>query len=246
LRTLSFPYRPLRLRRSLVALLGMVPAPVVDTLGCAGLAVTGVVLLGPFAPRGPQQSTGVAGRVAAALPIDAALVGVALLLAVLAGGVAGAVTARRTPGRGSRAVIGALRTLATLPPYVLAMGLAAVVAAALSRPSGWGLLSLVLAAAALALDIAVLVARQAHRAVAGGLPTWGLALRTVHERLPVLLGATVAVEQVFGLPGLGQLLLQAALRRDIPLLQGAMLTALGIVFGGRLLIVAVTRAQDLR
>jgi peptide/nickel transport system permease protein len=45
--------------------------------------------------------------------------------------------------------------------------------------------------------------------------------------LPALLSAAVVVEQVFGLPGLGRLALDAVLQRDLPLLLG--LTTLGAV-----------------
>ena len=38
--------------------------------------------------------------------------------------------------------------------------------------------------------------------------------------LTQLLVGTIVIEQVFGLPGLGQLLLAAVLQRDLPLVQG--------------------------
>lgn len=43
--------------------------------------------------------------------------------------------------------------------------------------------------------------------------------------LTQLLAGTIVLEQVFGLPGLGQLLLAAVLQRDLPLVQGLVVTA---------------------
>ncbi|MEV0085121.1 ABC transporter permease [Saccharopolyspora sp. NPDC050642] len=39
-------------------------------------------------------------------------------------------------------------------------------------------------------------------------------------RISVLLGGTVVVEQIFGIPGLGQLAITAVLQRDLPMVQG--------------------------
>ncbi|NLL87512.1 MAG: ABC transporter permease [Firmicutes bacterium] len=47
--------------------------------------------------------------------------------------------------------------------------------------------------------------------------------------LTQLLGGTIVIEQVFSLPGLGQLLLAAALQRDLPLVQGLVVTSAALI-----------------
>jgi peptide/nickel transport system permease protein len=56
--------------------------------------------------------------------------------------------------------------------------------------------------------------------------------------LPALLSAAVVVEQVFGLPGIGRLALDAVLLRDIPLL-------LGLTTVGALVTLGAVLAADL-
>jgi len=48
-------------------------------------------------------------------------------------------------------------------------------------------------------------------------------------QLTQLLGGTIVIEQVFGLPGMGQLLLAAALQRDLPLVQGLVVTSAALI-----------------
>lgn len=48
-------------------------------------------------------------------------------------------------------------------------------------------------------------------------------------RLAILLGGTAVIEQVFGIPGLGQLAVRATLLRDIPLVQGVVLVSAIVV-----------------
>ncbi|NLM69552.1 MAG: ABC transporter permease [Firmicutes bacterium] len=61
--------------------------------------------------------------------------------------------------------------------------------------------------------------------------------------LTQLLGGTLVIEQVFGLPGLGQLLINAALQRDLPLVQGLVLVSAALIlivnFGLDLLLLAL-------
>ncbi len=47
--------------------------------------------------------------------------------------------------------------------------------------------------------------------------------------LTQLLGGTIVIEQVFSLPGLGQLLLNAVLQRDLPLVQAAVLVSAALI-----------------
>lgn len=51
-----------------------------------------------------------------------------------------------------------------------------------------------------------------------------------------ILGGAVIIEQIFGLPGIGQLAIEAVLQRDIPVLQGVVLTAVLVVVVCNLLV----------
>lgn len=48
-------------------------------------------------------------------------------------------------------------------------------------------------------------------------------------RIAVLLGGTVVVEQIFGIPGLGQLAITAVLQRDLPMVQGVVVVTAVLV-----------------
>lgn len=76
-----------------------------------------------------------------------------------------------------------------------------------------------------------------RRAVlAHALPNAALPLVTVLGlSLPFLVSGSLLVETVFAWPGMGQLLLQAALARDIPLLMGGTLVGAGAVVAGNAL-----------
>jgi len=54
--------------------------------------------------------------------------------------------------------------------------------------------------------------------------------------LTQLLGGTIVIEQVFSLPGLGQLLLAAVLQRDLPLVQGLVVVTAALVLFVNLLL----------
>lgn len=51
-----------------------------------------------------------------------------------------------------------------------------------------------------------------------------------------ILGGAVIIEQIFGLPGIGQLAIEAVLRRDIPIIQGIVMTAVLVVMLCNLLV----------
>jgi peptide/nickel transport system permease protein len=114
--------------------------------------------------------------------------------------------------------------------------------------AGPWLAHIILPALALSLQLAADVARQLRTSLVGvleqnyitgarvrGLPYWrillhhalrnaaGPALVILGNDFPVMLAGAVAAEAVFSLPGLGQLLLQAAQNRDIPVVQGLLL-----------------------
>ncbi len=120
--------------------------------------------------------------------------------------------------------------------------------------TGPWLAHIILPALALSLQLAADVARQLRTSLVGvleqnyvtgarvrGLPfrrilfrhalrnAAGPALVIVGNDFPVMLAGAVAAEAVFSLPGLGQLLLQAAQNRDIPVVQGLLLIVSGFV-----------------
>ncbi len=51
-----------------------------------------------------------------------------------------------------------------------------------------------------------------------------------------ILGGAVIIEQIFGLPGMGQLAIEAVIQRDIPIIQGVVMTAVVIVVVCNLLV----------
>ena len=76
---------------------------------------------------------------------------------------------------------------------------------------------------------------------AKGLREWVITLRHVLKntlipvvslmglQLPVLIGGSIVVEQIFGLPGMGLLIVEAINRRDYPIISGINLTLAGFV-----------------
>jgi peptide/nickel transport system permease protein len=120
--------------------------------------------------------------------------------------------------------------------------------------AGPWLAHVILPALALSLQLAADVARQLRTSLVGvleqnyitgarvrGLPyrrilthhalrtAAGPALVIIGNDFPLMLAGSVAAEAVFSLPGLGQLLLQAAQNRDIPVVQGVLLVVSAFV-----------------
>jgi len=62
----------------------------------------------------------------------------------------------------------------------------------------------------------------------------------------LMIGRTVVTETVFGLPGIGNLVVQAVLRRDYPVLQGVLMTVAGIYVVINLLVDLLYRRIDPR
>ena len=127
-------------------------------------------------------------------------------------------------------------------------------------PAAW-LRHLALPSAALALAPAAEITRQVRgsvigirqrdfvrTAVAKGLPgrlvigkhvlkNTGVTVATVAGiQVSVLLGGSVVIEQVFGLPGIGGLALQAVVSRDLPIVQGIVLVTTLLVLASSLLV----------
>ncbi|WP_155057524.1 ABC transporter permease subunit [Streptomyces blattellae] len=184
-----------------------------------------------------------------ALGVSLLLMAVALAVAVLTAGTICARTLwrgrrqRRTGGSGSA-------VLAALPEFLTASVLATVVGVQLGwLPAlGWyGPQYTLLPALALGLPAGAVLGRLlddllpgafaepwALAADARGIPRAGIARHALRRCLPGLLpntglfvvgmtGGSVAVEQIFDIPGLGRTTLQAALAQDLPVLQAGTL-----------------------
>ena len=129
-----------------------------------------------------------------------------------------------------------------------------------SNPGGW-LLHLALPALALSIAPAAELTRQVRGSVIGllqrdfvraatakGLPRWiviskhvlkntGVTVATVAGiQVSVLLGGSVVIEQVFGLPGMGGLVLESVVARDLPIVQGIVLVSTVLILGCNLLV----------
>jgi peptide/nickel transport system permease protein len=198
------------------------------------------------------------------------LVALALLLGLSFGLIAGALAASRPRGALDLALAAAAALALAVPPVWLAMvGLRALAAGhpfALLPPGGWGsAAAAVLPVFTLALVPAFVIARHARAALVEAAATpWALATRArgvsrarlvwkhglrvaapvLAPLLPVLvaylLGAVLVIERVFGIHGLGDLLVAAAARGDAPTVVGVAVVA------GALVAVASAVADGIR
>ncbi|WP_329268723.1 ABC transporter permease subunit [Streptomyces sp. NBC_01451] len=204
-------------------------------------------------PRGDAGRSWISGSevmpdVLQALGASLLLMAVALAIALL---VAALVCARTLRGGGRRRGGGSGSAMvAALPEFLTASVLATVVGVQLGwLPAlGWyGLQWTVLPGLALGLPAGALLGRLlddllpgafaepwALAAAARGIPARRIASQAVRRCLPALLpnaglfvvgltGGSVAVEQIFDIPGLGRTALQAAIAQDLPVLQASTL-----------------------
>ncbi|WP_082126542.1 ABC transporter permease subunit [Allosalinactinospora lopnorensis] len=232
--------------------------PVSGTLSWLGGAVRGDLGVSwvSGAPIAPDiaSALGVSASLASFAAAVALATGILVLLPVLLR----AVRTGRAGGRGAD-VTGAL--LASVPDFLLASVFLAVVAVRwdMAPTSGWeGPAHAVLPALALGLPAGGLLSRVLAGALAAALAeswvrTWraigfapatmavALLQRTLAVALPQvmlvfagLLGASVMVETVFAVPGLGHTALVATLAQDLPKVQGAVaaLVLVGLLAGG--------------
>lgn len=224
----------------------------------------GGLLLHGDAGRSWISGADVLPAVVQALGVSLLLMAGALVVAVLTAGAVCARTlrlgARRRLG-GRRAGGSGAATLAALPEFLLASVLAAVVGVQFGwLPAlGWyGPQWMVLPALSLGLPAGGLLGRVlddtlpgafaepwAVNAAARGLPAGRIVRQALRRCVPGLLpnlglfvvgltGGAVAVEQIFDIPGLGRLTLQAATAQDLPVLQAGTLALvlLAAVAGG--------------
>lgn len=201
----------------------------------------------------------VAQSISQRLPVDLSIALLALSLAVVLGGTAGALAAIRRGGWFDRGVTLVCSATSTLPAFVIGIVLVVVFAVKLhllpaegyvgpSAGTGRWLRFIILPSLALSLQAAADVARQLRTSLVSaleqnyitgarvrGLPyrrilirhalrnAAGPALSILGYAFPQMLAGAVAAEAVFSLPGLGQLLLESAQTRDIPVVQGLLL-----------------------
>jgi peptide/nickel transport system permease protein len=216
--------------------------------------------------------TPVAAQVGAAASVSALLAVVAVAIAAVVGVPAGAYAARRPGGPLDRLLGAATVAGVAVPEFVLGPLLVLLLAVDLRvLPAvGWGgpqhvvLPALTLAAypAALAAQLvrsetaAVLGRLHVTVAEAKGVHThtllWRHAVRAALTSVTALsgvfvaglLGGSVVVEVVFGIPGLGRLLRDAVLAQDLPVLQaGTMLVVAVSVLAGVLVEIAAIAAD---
>ncbi len=215
-------------------------------------------------PVGPQ--------VADALSISAGLTVLALTVALIVGVPAGVYAARR-PGRLlDRIVTGAGITGVSVPEFVLAplLVLALSVKAGLLPAIGWGtpahlvlpVLTMAVYPAALttqlvrAETIAALRRRHVLTARAKGLGPqpvlWRHGARMAGTSvlslsgmfIAGLIGGSVVVEVVFGIPGLGRLLYDAVLAQDLPVIQAGTLAVVTVALAAGVVSEIVQLALD--
>ena len=223
---------------------------------------------GDLGPSFQYRNTSVNELIAEGLPVDAAIGGAAMLIALLAGGAIGLLAASR---RGSWLdhVPMSLATLGiSVPVFVTAPLLIWVFALRLQwLPAGdWVSGSwqhLLLPAVALALPYTAFIARIVRAAASDALDqpfirtarAKGLSARAVlwrHALRPALLPlvsflgpalagvltGSIVIEQVFGLPGIGRYFVTGALNRDY-----TVVTGITLVYGA--LIIALNLLADL-
>ena len=223
---------------------------------------------GDLGPSYRYRDHRVSELIAAALPISIMLGSLAMLLAIVVGVSAGTVAALRQNSIVDRVVMAFAMTGISIPIFVIAPVLVLFLAVKLNwLPAGWsgtgGASRLLLPVVALALPqiayiarltrasmIDVLASAYIRTARAQGLGTYAIirfhALKPA--MLPVvsymgpaiaaILTGSVVVEQIFGIPGVGQFFVTGALNRDYTLV-------LGIVIVYAVLIVSMNLIVDL-
>jgi oligopeptide transport system permease protein len=232
------------------------------------LRYLGELAHGDFGPSFQYRNTSVNELIAQGLPVDAAIGGTAMLLALLLGCATGFVAATRPGSWRDQLPMSVAMLGISVPVFVTAPLLILIFAMRLQwLPAGdWVSGSwrhLLLPAFALALPYTAYIARIVRSAAidalsqpyirsarAKGLPTHVIVLR--HALRPTLmplvsflgpalagvLTGSIVVEQVFGLPGIGHLFVTGALNRDY-----TVVTGITILYGA--LIIALNLLVDL-
>ena len=230
------------------------------------LRYVGNLLRGDLGPSYRYPGYEVSELIARALPVSLLVGAAALAVALVVGIPAGITSALNRNTLLDRLLTGLAMTGISVPVFVVAPLFVLVFAVYLGwLPAGWsgdpGIRALLLPVVALALPqiayitrlmrasmIDVLGSDFIRTARAQGLGTWTIvrfhALRPAMLPLMSYLGPAIAavltgsvvVEQIFGIPGLGQLFVRAALNRDYPLVLGIVVLYAVLVIGLNLLV----------
>jgi oligopeptide transport system permease protein len=223
------------------------------------LRYVGRLLQGDFGPSYRWRDYTVSELIRGALPLSALVGGLAMALALVLGTAAGIAAALRKNTWIDRSVMAIAMTGISIPVFVVAPVFVLVFAVMLDwLPAGWTganpVARLVLPVVALALPQVAYIARLLRASLVEVLDSdyirtaraQGLTMRsiiTVHAlrpaMLPVLsylgpatasiLAGSVVVEQVFGIAGLGQFFVTAALNRDYTLVLGIVIVYAALV-----------------
>lgn len=225
------------------------------------LRYLGGVVRGDLGPSFQYSDFTVAQLIAQGLPVSAQIGAGALVLAIVLGGVLGALAARRQGGVLDHGVMLVAMTGLSIPVFVIAPLLILVFAVHLGwlpaggwRAGEWR--DLVLPVVTLAFPQTAIIARLMRASMvevlhapyirtarAKGLTEAQILVRHAlrPSLMPVLsylgpaaagvLTGSVVIEQIFGVPGIGRYFVQAALNRDYPLVMGV------VIFYGGLIVV---------
>jgi len=210
----------------------------------------GGLLQGDLGPSYRYRDYGVAELIGTAFPLSLKLGAMAMLLALVLGVAAGTTAALRRDSLPDRVVMAFAMTGISIPVFVIAPLLVMLLAVKLQwLPAGWsgtsGASRYVLPVITLALPQVAYIARLMRASMIDVLNqdfirtarAQGLGLATVIRlhalkpaMLPVLsylgpaiaavLTGSVVVEEIFGIPGLGQFFVRGALNRDYTLVLG--------------------------
>ncbi len=240
------------------------------------LRYLGGLAKGDFGPSYRYRDFTVSELIAAALPVSIRLGVLALSLALLVGLGLGITAALQRRSTADRLITGAAMLGISVPVFVIAPLLVLILAVNLQwLPAGWsssgGASRLLLPVIALALPQIAYITRIMRASMietmesdfvrtarAQGLTT--LSILRVHALKPSLLPllsymgpavvavltGSVVVEQVFGIPGIGQLFIRAAVNRDYTLVLGIVILYATLIIMLNLLVDILYRAIDPR
>ena len=226
----------------------------------------GGLLRGDLGPSYRYLDRSVSDVIRNALPLSMLLGALAMLLAIIAGVAAGLTAALRKNSFADRLVTGIAMTGISVPVFVIAPLMVLVFAVYLDWfPASWtgggGIARLVLPVVVLALPQIAYIARLSRASMIGVLSSdfvrtaraQGLKTSSIiryHALKPALLPlvsymgpaiagiltGSVVVEQVFGIPGLGQFFINGALNRDYTLVLGIVIFYAALVIGLNLIV----------
>ena len=226
----------------------------------------GGLLRGDLGPSFTYPDRSVSDVIGRALPLSMLLGALAMLLATIAGIAAGLIAALSKNSYIDRVVTGIAMTGISVPVFVIAPVTVLVFAVYLNwLPASWtgggGISRLILPVVVLALPQIAYIARLSRASMIGilssdfvrtaraqGLKTSSIiryhALKPAMLPLVSYMGPAIAgiltgsvvVEQVFGIPGLGQFFINGALNRDYTLVLGIVIFYAALVIGLNLIV----------